>query len=408
MQDFDFNITARDPRSAARAGFFQTPHGVVPTPIFMPVGTQATVKALSPDEIRAAGAGIILANTYHLYLRPGHETIRQLGGLHRFMGWDGPILTDSGGFQAFSLAQTGRGRPSLDSTDQEASPGSAGTAEPADSLVRIDESGVTFRSHLDGSIHRFDPESTIEIEEAIGADIIMAFDECSRSEDTYEATRCGMERTHRWAERCRARWQELELAKTDRPPQALFGIVQGGAFRDLRRASAEYIAGLGLPGIAIGGESIGYSKPLTRQILDWIVDLLPADRPRYAMGVGDPEDFFAIVERGIDMFDSVLPTRMARNGTLLTNYGRLKVINAEFADDTRPPEPTCDCYTCRRFSRGYLRALFKDRALLAYRLATIHNIRYCLRLTERIRAAIGAGELAELREEYARGWAAGR
>jgi queuine tRNA-ribosyltransferase len=236
----------------------------------------------------------------------------------------------------------------------------------------------------------------------------MAFDQCSTTDASYEATRAGMEATHRWAERCRARWRQLEAAKRERPPQvplqaapqALFGIVQGGPFEDLRRESARAIAALDLPGIAVGGESIGYSKALTRQILDWLTDLLPADRPRYAMGVGDPSDFFAVVERGIDMFDSVLPTRMARNGTLLTADGRLRVVNAEFAADARPPEPGCDCYTCQRYSRGYLRHLFKSEVLLAYRLATLHNLRFCLRTVDLIRESIRSGAFSAYRDEF--------
>jgi queuine tRNA-ribosyltransferase len=394
MRDFQFELIGRDRTTGARAGLLHTPHGDVPTPIFMPVGTQATVKAVDTDELRSAGARIILGNTYHLDLRPGHEVVERLGGLHGFMGWDRPILTDSGGFQVFSLAKSAQGR------------GQRGEA----GLVQIDESGVTFESHLDQRLHRFTPESAIEVQTALGADVIMAFDECSRTNDDFETTLRGMERTHRWAERCRARWREMETEKqrtTGRPPQALFGIVQGGTFRDLRRASAEVVVGLDLPGVAIGGESIGYSKPLTRAILEWIGDLLPADRPRYAMGVGDPDDFFAIVERGVDMFDCVLPTRMARNGTLLTRDGRLRVVNAEYASDARPIEPGCDCYTCARFSRGYLRHLLKSESLLAYRLATLHNVRFCLRLVEEIRAAIIGGQFAEMRDEFMARWKSG-
>ena len=391
MPSFEFELVGRDRATGARAGLFRTPHGVVATPVFMPVGTQATVKAVCPEELRRAGAQIVLANTYHLYLRPGSRTVAELGGLHRFMGWGGPILTDSGGFQVFSLSQPGRGE--------------SGRAE---GLVEVDEDGATFRSHLDGSLRRFTPELAVEVQEELGADVIMAFDECSSTAGGYDEARRGMERTHRWAERCRARWSELEAGKRDRPPQALFGIVQGGAFRDLRRASAEFVAGLALPGVAIGGESIGYSKRLTRDILEWVADLLPEGRPRYAMGVGEPDDFFAVVEGGVDMFDSVLPTRMARNGTLLTARGRLRVVNAEHAADPRPIEPGCDCYTCARFSRAYLRHLFKSQCLLAYRLATLHNLRFCLRLVGQIREAILVGTFAELRDEYLRQVAADR
>lgn len=385
---FRYEAVARDRSTMARAGLFRTPHGTVETPVFMPVGTRATVKAVSPDELAAVGARIILANTYHLHLQPGSNLIASFGGLHDFMSWNRPILTDSGGFQVFSLAE--RSRDSSGSVDS--------------SLVARDDDGVTFRSYVDGSEHRFTPELAIEVQERLGADVIMAFDECSRTSSSHAEARTSMEITHRWAERCKRRWLELEVAKTDRPPQALFGIVQGGAHRDLRRASAELISGLDLPGIAIGGESIGYSKALTRDILEWIADLLPFDRPRYAMGVGEPADFFAIVERGIDMFDSVLPTRMARNGTLMTAHGRLRVINAEFATDPRPIEPDCDCATCASFSRGYIRHLFKSEALLAYRLATVHNLRFCLRLVERIRASIVDGSFTTFRDYFLSGY----
>ena len=395
---FAFEVRARDGATRARVGRFQTPHGAIDTPVFMPVGTQATVKAVSPDELEVAGAQIVLANTYHLYLRPGAARVARLGGLHRFMAWDRPILTDSGGFQVFSLA------------------GADARERVREGLVEVDEEGVTFRSHLDGARHRFTPELAVEVQEELGADVVMALDRCSPTEASYEATRDGMEATQRWAERCRARWLQLEAAKRRRPPQAplheapqalsgtapqaLFGIIQGGPYEALRRESARAIAALDLPGIAVGGESIGYSKALTRQILDWLADLLPADRPRYAMGVGDPADFFAVVERGIDMFDSVLPTRMARNGTLLTADGRLRIVNAQFAADARPPEPGCDCYTCQRFSRGYLRHLFKSEALLAYRLATLHNLRFCLRTVDRIRESIRSGAFAACRDEF--------
>ena len=386
MRGFEFSLAGHDRATRARAGLLRTPHGVIATPVFMPVGTQGTVKAICPTELRQAGAQIVLANTYHLYLRPGPAIVAELGGLHRFMGWNGPLLTDSGGFQVFSLSQPSR------------------RVEGSSGLVEVDEDGVTFRSHLDGLPHRFTPELAVDVQEALGADVIMALDECSRTAGSYAEAQLGIERTHRWAERCVRRWRELEAAKRDRPPQALFAIVQGGAFRDLRRASAQFAADLGLPGVAIGGESVGYSKPLTRQVLEWVVDLLPESQPRYAMGIGEPDDFFAVVERGVDMFDSVLPTRTARNGTLLTAWGRLRVVNAEHAGDSRPIEPGCDCYTCGRFSRAYLRHLFKSQALLAYRLATLHNLRFCLRLVSQIRQAILEGSLAEFRRDFLVGW----
>lgn len=370
---FRFEVVARDPGSRARAGRFWTPHGPVETPIFLPVGTRASVKTLDPDELRDVGAQMILANTYHLMLRPGAERVRELGGLHRFMRWDRPILTDSGGFQIWSLAQRGAGR----------------------SLVQIDEDGVTFASYLDGSRHRVTPERAIDIQTQLGADVVMAFDECTPMEADRATLLAATERTHRWARRCKSRWLELQSAA--RSPQALFGIVQGGNDRDLRRWSAEEIVGLGLPGVAVGGESIGYSKEQTAQILDWLGDLLPEDRPRYAMGVGDPVDFWTVVERGIDVFDSVLPTRLARNGTLFTRSGRLKILNAAFRDDPGPVDSGCRCLTCQSFSRAYLHFLLRAGEVLGHRLATLHNLTYCLDLTAEMRSALRAGTFRQLR-----------
>jgi queuine tRNA-ribosyltransferase len=364
---FHFEVVARDSASGARLGRFYTPHGVVETPAFMPVGTQATVKTVDPRELRTTGAQMILSNTYHLALRPGAERIRSLGGLHRFMGWNGPILTDSGGFQIWSLADRARGR----------------------SLVRLDDDGATFTSHLDGRRLRFTPESAIDTQATIGADVIMAFDECT-SKDADEATARGAaDRTHRWAHRCRAQWQAH--ADQGMPSQALFGIVQGGNFRHLRRWSTEEIASLDLPGIAIGGESIGYSKGQTADILDWIVDLLPLDRPRYAMGVGDPVDFTTVVERGIDLFDSVLPTRLARNGALLTRSGRLRIESAACRSEEGPIDPECRCLACREFSRAYLHHLYRAGELLGHRLGTLHNLTYCLDVTREMREALRNG-----------------
>jgi len=370
---FEFSIVATDPTTRARAGRFQTPHGVVETPTFMPVGTLATVKTLDPIDLRAVGSQMILANTYHLAQRPGAEVVERLGGLHQFMAWPGPILTDSGGFQVWSL----------------------GLGEKRRRLVRIDEEGATFASHLDGRRWRFTPESAIDLQTQLGADVIMAFDECTARDVSEEVARAAAARTHRWAARCRERWQERQ--GEGRSPQALFGIIQGSGFRDLRRWSAETIAGLDLPGIAIGGESIGYSKDDTALILDWIADLLPDDRPRYAMGVGDPVDFLTVVERGVDLFDSVYPTRLARNGALLVPSGRLRITAPQYRSDEGPISEGCRCLTCRQFSRAYVHHLFRARELLAYRLATLHNLTYCLDLTTSIRQAIQDGRFAEFR-----------
>jgi queuine tRNA-ribosyltransferase len=347
----------------ARLGTLTTPHGIIDTPQFMPVGTQATVKALTPGDLREAGVQVILANTYHLSLRPGHERIARLGGLHRFMGWDGPILTDSGGFQVFSLAHLGR----------------------------VDDDGVTFASHLDGSPQRLTPERATEIQEALGSDIAMAFDQLVDA--TLPATEVGiaMQRTHRWAERC--------LAAHTRADQALFGIVQGGVDAELRRESLAAIAGLAFDGIAIGGLSVGETKAQMEATLEVVADALADDaRVRYLMGVGSPPDFFSAVERGIDLFDCVLPTRVARNGQLWTSQGKLNLRNARFLDDPDPPDPECRCETCRNHSRAYLAHLLRAEELLAYRLSSVHNVTYTQDLMRRIRRALDDGSFGTLRE----------
>ncbi len=360
---FEFKIEAKDERSSARAGVFVTPHGDIPTPVFAPVGTQATVKTLSPDDLVSVGARLILANAYHLYLRPGHELIRDLGGLHRFMNWKGPILTDSGGFQVFSLVD----------------------------LRDVDEDGVTFRSHIDGSMHRFTPEKVMQIEEALGSDIAMVLDECPPPKDRgYNEE--ALKRTHSWAIRCRNAHR--------REDQALFGIVQGGIFPDLREASAKFVTSLDFQGYAIGGLSVGETKEEMYATLDATVPLLPEDRPRYLMGVGTPEDILEGVERGIDFFDCVFPTRVARNGTFLTHTGRLNIKNARFTDDLEPIEPGCTCYTCRNYSRAYLRHLFMAKETLGLRLATIHNIHFMEKLMADVRRSIKDGTFLEFKESF--------
>lgn len=346
-----------------RAGVLITPHGEVPTPAFMPVGTQATVKTLTPAELRAIGARIILANAYHLYLRPGAERVAAFGGLHHFMAWSGPILTDSGGFQVFSLG----------------------------GLRTVTDTGVVFRSHIDGSLHELTPEHMVRVQELLGADIIMAFDECPPAEADRDTARAATERTHRWAERCIA-------AHTT--AASLFPICQGGMFADLRRASARFIAELGQPGCAIGGLSVGESKTLTWPLLEASIAELPTSKPRYLMGVGSPEDLIEGVARGVDLFDCVLPTRLARNGALFTPDGRVNIRNARFATLDAPLDPTCDCPTCRTFSAGYLHHLFRCEELLAYRLATLHNLRFLLRLMEEMRAAILAGRFTSFAADF--------
>jgi queuine tRNA-ribosyltransferase len=372
---FHFEVVARDSATGARLGRFTTPHGIVETPAFMPVGTQATVKTVDPVELRDAGAQMILANTYHLALRPGAERVATLGGLHRFMAWDRPILTDSGGFQIWSLADGRRG-----------------------SLVRIDDDGATFQSYLDGRRWRFTPEAATEIQVKLGADVIMALDECTAKDADERTAVAAAQRTYRWARRCQQRW--LQVQSEGESPQALFGIIQGGCHRHLRRSSAEEIVSLDLPGVAVGGESIGFSKEQTADVLDWISDLLPSDRPRYAMGVGDPADFVTVVDRGIDLFDSVLPTRLARNGALLTRQGRLRIGAAVHRDDDDPIDPQCRCITCRSFGRAYLHHLYRSNELLGHRLGTIHNLTYCLDVTDDMRQALREGSYGKLRGRW--------
>lgn len=360
---FEFELLASDPQSGARAGLFHTPHGPIPTPVFAPVGTQATVKALRPAELAELGVHLVLSNTYHLYLRPGAEIVQEMGGLHRFMAWDGPILTDSGGFQVFSLSDR----------------------------RKIDSDGVTFHSHIDGSIHRFTPEKSIAIQEQLGADIVMAFDECPPPDD-YDYVKRSLGRTHWWAERCRA--------AHNRSDQALFGIVQGGIFADLREQSARFLLELDFPGYAIGGLSVGESKADMYAMLDVLDPILPADRPRYLMGVGAAEDLVNGVLRGIDIFDCVLPTRLARHGAAMIPGGRLNIINARYARDPSPINPSCECYTCQHFSRAYLRHLLKANEILGHMLMTFHNVFFLLNLMGRLRQAILDGQARSLAVDF--------
>ncbi len=341
-----------------------TPHGSVLTPSFMPVASQGTVKTLTPDELRPLGVEIVLANTYHLYLRPGVEVIKRLGGLHQFMSWDGPIVTDSGGFQVFSLAH----------------------------MSRISEEGVLFRSHLDGGEHFLSPELVIDLQQEMGADIIMPLDHCPSYSDELRVIRQAMERTHRWAQRCQSRH--------GRHDQALFGIIQGGVFSELRRESAEFITSLDLPGYALGGLSVGEPKRLTYATVEDTVPFLSPDRPRYLMGVGAPEDLVECVARGLDMFDSALPTRIARNGALFTRKGRCNIRNAEFKNWDKPVDYNCNCYTCKTFTAAYLHHLFKCEELLAYRLATIHNLYFITGLMAEMRRSILAGTFSVFKDGF--------
>ncbi len=359
-----FEIEKTCPQTGARAGFVTTAHGVVPTPAFMPVGSQATVKALTPDDVSEVGTKILLSNAYHLCLRPGVDVIEKMGGLHRFMGWDGPILTDSGGYQIFSLA----------------------------SLRRVDDQGVVFRSHIDGSEHFMTPESAVQLQQRLGTDIVMALDECPPYTKETGRVREAMNRTHRWAAKCRKVEARLD--------QQLFGIVQGGVFADLRRESAAYLTSLDFPGYAIGGLSLGETKRETLAMVEETVACLPGDRPRYLMGVGSPEDLVENVARGVDLFDSALPTRTARNGALFAAAGRLNIRNAGYKELDQAIDSACDCYTCQRFSVAYLSHLFRSKELLAYRLATIHNLRFIMRLMERMRTATVRGTFDDFQREF--------
>jgi len=364
MTPFSFRLLRKDPATRARLGLMKTAHGLVQTPAFMPVGTQGTVKGLLPETVRDLGAQIILANTYHLYLRPGHRLIEDMGGLHRFMNWPGPILTDSGGFQVHSLAR----------------------------LRKITEERVLFQSHIDGSRHVLTPEKALEIQESLGSDIMMCFDECIPFPADHDYARKSMERTLRWAKRCR------DARRTDRG--ALFGIIQGGMYPDLREKSAGETVKAGFDGYALGGLSVGETKEDMLRVVEIAEPLLPDDRPRYVMGVGMPEDILACVTRGIDLFDCVLPTRTARNGMLFTNSGKLVIRHAQYRNDEGPVDGDCDCYTCRHYSRAYLRHLFMAGEILALVLNTIHNVRYYMRFMETLRAAVRRGDLAGFQEDF--------
>ena len=361
---FKYELLHEEKDTGARLGQITTDHGTIQTPIFMPVGTQATVKTLNNQDLKDLGAQIILGNTYHLYLRPGQEIMEKAGGLHKFMNWDKPILTDSGGFQVFSLSD----------------------------LRKISEEGVEFASHLDGSRHFMTPEKAIDMQNTIGADIIMCFDECAPADADYEYTKKSMELTTRWAKRCKEAHKRPE-------EQALFGIVQGGMFEDLRTQSAKDLVAMDFPGYSIGGLSVGESKETMFRILDHTVPLLPKEKPHYLMGVGSVDALIEGVIRGIDMFDCVLQSRIARNGTAMTSRGKVVVRNATFAEDFTPLDPECDCFVCKNHTRAYLRHLIKCNEILGARLLTYHNLYFTLRLMEKIRSAIAEDRLLALKEE---------
>ena len=365
MAAVTYELIKKDSRTKARRGRVNTPHGPIETPVFMPVGTAGTVKAMKPEEVRDMGAQIILGNTYHLYLRPGHEVVKAAGGLHKFMNWERAILTDSGGFQVFSLG----------------------------AMRKISEEGVEFRSHIDGSKHMLSPEKSMEIQNALGSDIMMAFDECAPYPADRNYVKNSLERTTRWLKRCKEYHKNTEQ-------QSLFGIMQGGMYKDLRKQSAEEIVELDLPGYAIGGLSVGEPKEIMYEVMDDCVDYLPADKPRYLMGVGSPDCLFEGVERGIDMFDCVLPTRIARHGMAMTSQGRVNIKNAKYERDFKPLDPNCDCYTCRNYSKAYLRHLFKSDEILSSMLMTTHNLHFLVNTMAGIRKAIEEDRFLEYKKEF--------
>ncbi len=364
-QAITYELLHQDKNSGARRGVVHTPHGDIQTPVFMPVGTQATGKSMTPEELKEIGAQIILSNTYHLYLRPGEDIVKEAGGLHKFMNWDKPILTDCGGFQVFSLSD----------------------------LRTISEDGVEFRSHLDGSKHLFTPEKVMQIEEDLGADIIMSFDECCPYPSTYEYTKNSMERTTRWAVRCKEAHKNIEK-------QGLFGIIQGGFYKDLRKQSAEDLIKLDFPGYAIGGISVGEPKEEFLDILRYTTPLMPENKPRYLMGVGTPNYLIEAALSGIDMCDCVLPTRIARNGTAMTWNGKVVIRNATYERDFTPLDPECDCYACKNYTRAYIRHLVKTKEILGTRLLSMHNLYFLTKLMERVRIEIENDNLLEFRNEF--------
>jgi len=372
LGNFEFKLVKKDKNCQARAGVIKTPHGEVNTPVFMPVGTQASVKTLSSEDLNQIRAELILGNTYHLYLRPGHQLIEKAGGLHKFMSWEKPILTDSGGFQVFSL----------------------------NSLTKTTEEGVRFQSHLDGSYHLFTPEKVVEIQHALGADIIMTLDQPVSYPCSFEEAKRANDLTNLWAERCKNFFEKLSSENPNKRKQALFGIIQGSTYPGLRRKSANYLVDLNFSGYALGGLSLGEPKLTTNEMMEISISYLPEDKPRYLMGVGTPEDIIESVYRGVDMFDCVLPTRNARNGSLFTRLGKMIIKNSEYADDFSPVDSECGCPTCRNYTRAYLRHLFHTGEITALRLATIHSLYFYMDLMRRMREAILSDKFLEWRENF--------
>lgn len=389
---FAFEITARLVGTRARTGTLSTPHGKIETPAFIPVGTKATLKSLTPEQLDATGAQAVLANAYHLYLRPGHDIIDEAGGIHQFMNWRKPTFTDSGGFQVMSL---GVGfKKVIDMTGE----GSGNVTKKKDKLAWIDDDGVTFKSHLDGSRHRFTPEISMQIQHGIGADITFAFDELTTLHHSYEYQVESLDqRTHPWAVRSLAEHKRLNAERSHRPPQALFGVVQGANYEDLRRKSSRFLGAMDFDGYGLGG---ALEKEKIGEIVGWMCDELPENKPRHMLGISEPDDIFACIENGADTFDCVSPARVGRNGALYTRYGRINITRAEFIRDFRPFDETCDCYTCQNYTRAYLSHLFRADELLANTLATIHNERFIVKLVDDIRASIADGTFYSFRDAF--------
>jgi len=411
MSSIDFKIVKKLPEGRlGRAGVLTTPHGIINTPAFVTVGTKATVKSVTPEQVKDLGAEVVLANTYHLYLEPGEEILEKAGGLGKFMNWSGPTMTDSGGFQVFSLgAAYGKSVSKIYSESRKVFEGEDIKTEDGMTnlaLAKIDEDGVNFKSVIDGSLHRFTPERSIEIQHAIGADMIFAFDECVSPEASYEYQKEAMERTHRWATRCLENHRELKVSSKKlkggtENQQALFGIVQGGRFEDLRKESARVVGAMEFDGFGIGGS---FDKKDMGTAVKWVNEILPEEKPRHLLGIGEPLDLFGAIEEGSDLFDCVSPTRRARNGSLYTSAGLINIFNAKFTADFSPIEKDCACYTCRNYTRGYLAHLFRSKEIFANTLATIHNLYFIVNLVKRIRQSILDENFSEFKEGFLRGY----
>lgn len=397
MGHFSFEIKHQEKNSKARIGVIRTPHGEIQTPAFIPVGTRATVKTLTPQEISDLGFDIFFVNTYHLFLSPGEKVIKDLGGLHKFISWEKPLITDSGGFQVFSLAR-GKNFGKIALVNEE-----------TEVLCKIDDNGVYFKSYKDGSTFYFTPEKSIEVQEKLGADIILCFDECTYYPATYTYTKKALERTNRWAIRCLKKNSQLRRKNSSKNFQALYGIIQGGVYRDLREFSAKFIGSLPFEGFAIGGVSVGESKKEMRDVLDWVIPFLPEGKPRHLLGVGEIDDIFFLIERGVDTFDCVIPTRLGRMGIaivkpkekkLTKNNWKIDILKSQFIKDKNPIDSDCSCFTCKNFSRAYLNHLFKNKELLGYRLLTIHNLYFFRKIIEEIRQAILNDCFKKLKKEW--------